>query len=252
MRVPYFYLKGVTMSYVSDYRRERRRIQNFIRRNERRGFIFDGNILPTIPKRITKASVRRLKKITPEYLYKHSRYGGEASQGEIISGVRGRELERSQSAKKAARTRKRNREAERSFWTGEEQPLNGYDTMYNNLLDNFIARLSAPTSSYTIYGSRRKADIFEQSENERLTLYTILQTEIQLKGIDAVMSNLNKQAERINRLLDIVLYDSKSEMIQVASYTLAGIIQQTPLSLRQRQTLADIEEVYEDWGLEYE
>lgn len=240
------------MSYVSDYRKERRRIQSFIRRNERRGFIFDDNVLPKIPKHITKASVRRLKKITPEYLYKRARYGGEATQGEIVSGVRGRELERSQSAKKAARTRKANRESAKRFWSGEQQEARGYETMYNNLLDNFISRLSAPTSSYTVYGSRRKQEIFDISENERLTLYTILQSEIQLKGLDNVMNNLNKQAERINRLLDIVLYDSKAEMIQVASYTLAGIIQQTPLSLRQRQTLADMEEVYEDWGLEYE
>ena len=57
--------------YYQEYRKERRRIQSFLRRNRAKGYIFPDNILPDQPKRITPASIRRLKRITPEFLYKN-------------------------------------------------------------------------------------------------------------------------------------------------------------------------------------
>lgn len=88
------------------YAKERRRIQQFIRRAEKRGYIFDNNILPQQPKRITKASVAKLKKITPNLIYKKGRYIDQ-STGEIIKGLKGRELERKRATEKAAETRRK-------------------------------------------------------------------------------------------------------------------------------------------------
>lgn len=87
------------------YYKERRRIQSFIRRAEKRGYIFDAGTLPEIPKKITAASVRRLKALTPKELYKKSRVVIEET-GEIISGTKARNIERSISAQKAAHTRR--------------------------------------------------------------------------------------------------------------------------------------------------
>ena len=66
------------------YRKERRRIQRQIRRMENRAYDVP-SLLPDIPKRITQASVNRLKKISTEYLYKHSRYI-DTDTGEILTG----------------------------------------------------------------------------------------------------------------------------------------------------------------------
>lgn len=85
------------------YNKELRRIKRFISRAEKRGYQFEKNIIPKKPKKITPASVRRLKKITPDYLYSRSVYGGEATIGEIVSGKQGRTEER----KKAARKRRK-------------------------------------------------------------------------------------------------------------------------------------------------
>ena len=71
----------------------------------RRGYVIDA-VLPKEPKKITEASVRRIKKISAD-LYKKSYYVTE--EGEVISGEEGRKYERSRSAKKAAETRKRNK-----------------------------------------------------------------------------------------------------------------------------------------------
>ena len=72
----------------------------------RRGYVVDA-VLPEEPKKITEASVRRIKKISSN-LYKKSYYVTE--EGEVISGEEGRKYERSRSAKKAAETRKRKKQ----------------------------------------------------------------------------------------------------------------------------------------------
>lgn len=86
-----------------EYNRQRKRIQNFISRNKKRGFLFDENILPKIPKRVTKASVNRLKKLTPEKLYSKARYL-DTETGEVTKGLQARkELRRKSREKTRAR-----------------------------------------------------------------------------------------------------------------------------------------------------
>jgi hypothetical protein len=55
-------------------------------------------LLPKIPKKITEASVRRLKKITTEKLYKESRFI-DFETGEILTSKEGQALERSRRKK---------------------------------------------------------------------------------------------------------------------------------------------------------
>ena len=97
--------KSRKVTYASEYRKQRKRVQQFIRRAEKRGYVFEDNILPAIPKNITKASVRRLERLTPDELYKKA-VKLDYETGEFVSGVRGRSADRSQAAKKAAQTRK--------------------------------------------------------------------------------------------------------------------------------------------------
>lgn len=80
-----------------EYRRERQRIQRQINRMTKRGYDVP-ELLPKIPKKITDASVRRLKKITTEKLYKESRFI-DFETGEILTSKEGQELERSRRKK---------------------------------------------------------------------------------------------------------------------------------------------------------
>lgn len=66
-----------------EYSKQRRRLQQAIARAKKQGYIFPENILPDKPKRITKASVRRLAKITPEALRQKGEFLIEET-GEII------------------------------------------------------------------------------------------------------------------------------------------------------------------------
>lgn len=101
---------------VIEYEKNRKRIQRFLNRAEARGYQFQEGVLPKIPKRITKASVRRLQKLTTHELYKKSVYGGEATYGEIVSGVKGREAEKKVRALKSAATRKTNKIIREEFY----------------------------------------------------------------------------------------------------------------------------------------
>lgn len=106
-----------------EYNKQRRRLKRFITQAEKRGFSFPANAIPAVPKRITKASVERLKKITPEKLYEKATYTidmpedykrqlemkGIKYEPIVKSGTEGRKIERKQAALKAKRTKEYNR-----------------------------------------------------------------------------------------------------------------------------------------------
>ena len=86
------------------YRKERRRVQSAMRRLEKQGYVLPDDLLPSIPKKITQASINRLKKITSESIYKKSKKL-DFETGEITPGIVARDKARSERAKEAARRR---------------------------------------------------------------------------------------------------------------------------------------------------
>lgn len=88
-----------------EYNKQVRRIKQFIYRAEKRGFVFEQNIIPEKPKRVTKKAIQRLKELKPDVLYSKAEYVSRET-GELISGQTGRQIERKQAAQKSAQTRK--------------------------------------------------------------------------------------------------------------------------------------------------
>lgn len=72
------------MTRKQEYMKERKRIQQAISRGKKSGYIIPENLLPDIPKRITKASINRLKKITPKTIRSKSELI-DFTTGEIIT-----------------------------------------------------------------------------------------------------------------------------------------------------------------------
>lgn len=91
-----------------DYKKQIKRLKQAVRRAEKRGYIIPENVIPKQPKKITKKSVERLKKITPKEIYSKSEKL-DFETGELIPGDIARKQERSEAAKKAAKTRKEKR-----------------------------------------------------------------------------------------------------------------------------------------------
>lgn len=89
------------------YSAQLKRIHRQISRMAERGYQLTGKVIPDRPTRITKASVEKLKKITPDVLYKKSIRLTETPEGfKIEKGLEARKAERSEAAKKSAATRK--------------------------------------------------------------------------------------------------------------------------------------------------
>lgn len=94
---------------LAEFKKQRRRIQQFKSRARKRGYIVDDIVVPDIPKTATKRDIQKLAKLTPEKLYKKITKVVDLETGELLhkSGAERRKEERKASAKKAAETRKR-------------------------------------------------------------------------------------------------------------------------------------------------
>ena len=92
-----------------EYEKELRRIKRAIRELTQEGYEVNYKI-PKRPKKITKASVSRLKKVSRSTIRKHSKYKNPKT-GKKTSGEKQYKKKRSEAAKKSAKTKKNNQES---------------------------------------------------------------------------------------------------------------------------------------------
>lgn len=84
--------KKIKSAVEQEYNKQLKRVKSFVRRAEKKGFIFSENVIPSKPKRITQASVRKLEKLTPTKLYQKAEYVSELTYGEVVSGKKGLQI----------------------------------------------------------------------------------------------------------------------------------------------------------------
>lgn len=125
-----------------DYKKQVKRLKQAVRRAEKRGYIVPENVIPKQPKRITKKSVERLKKITTKEIYSKSEKLN-LETGELIPGEVARKQERSESAKKAAKTRKEKRyNAEKGESEYYEPQYETFPSGADIIIGNFRAEMT--------------------------------------------------------------------------------------------------------------
>lgn len=239
------------------YAKERNRVKSFVRRAEKRGYSFPESIIPSIPKRKTEASIRKLKKLTKEALYSKASYGGDATFGEIVSGKEGLKLERQLRAKRAAETRKGKKEAEQRFWTSTDgtktpvtdEPALAYAEAFNDLVDKLKEIISTMDVYYytSVTGKRVRrrpnvAEIASSALNEILATldevvadigYGIIKnvaerttaifnvTEV---GKNKVGQELSKQWDDIQKWLGVIHYDSDANLVWASAQHIIALL----------------------------
>lgn len=261
--------KARTSAVRQQYMKERRRIQNFLRSVEKRGYIGTEGILPDIPKTVTKASVNRLNKLKADEIYKKLKYI-DRETGVIYSGARGRDIERAKAAKKGAETRRRNKKAEEEFWTWtdengkrketggsiREEPgadvVDGGEVIFDNLVDDLIRRLSQPIEqTYTsyFYGTkrRRQKDIVERIQKRAKELIAIIDAAVALEGKSKIGWRLQDHATDVERFLNGLLYASEEYGVEVSFVALMRIIKGRDLTPEEREASETVSETFEDW-----
>ena len=94
---------------LKEYNKERNRIKRFIRNAEKRGYVFEPNLIPPKPKTITSSSVRRLSKIRPAQLYNKA-YAISVVTGQPITVAQRKREIRQEASRKAWETRRRKKD----------------------------------------------------------------------------------------------------------------------------------------------
>lgn len=159
---------------LKEYNKERNRIKRFIRYAEKRGYVFEPNLIPPKPKTITSGSVRRLSKIRPAQLYNKA-YAISAVTGQPITVEQRKREIREESSRKAWETKrgkkdqadynriKSNKEwqqmfhASRLVWDKVQSMIANVGVqqsqsadLLNNLLNSEIEKYGADTVLYSI------------------------------------------------------------------------------------------------------
>ena len=143
------------------FKKQLTRIKNFIHRATKRGYEFSDDIIPTMPKRVTKKSIEKIKNIKPKDLYSQASYL-DKSTGEIVSGSTGRKIERNLSSQKAKETRKNNNNKRHS------NNNKNYITYETVIMRNFYEYIKSFTSNKirdSLYGMIKSLE-HEQGRTE--------------------------------------------------------------------------------------
>lgn len=94
---------------LKEYNKQRNRIKRFIRYAEKRGYVFEPDLIPPKPKTITSGSIRRLSKIRPAQLYNKA-YAISAVTGQPITVEQRKREIREEATRKAWETKRRKKD----------------------------------------------------------------------------------------------------------------------------------------------
>lgn len=174
---------------LKEYNKERNRIKRFIRHAEKRGYVFEPNVIPPKPKTITSGSVRRLSKIRPAQLYKKA-YAISAVTGQPITvEQRKREIreEGSRRAWETRRTKKDQEDYNRIKSSREWQETFHASKLVFDKVQSMIANVGV-----------------QQSQSAAL-LNNLLNSEIEKYGADSVLYSIAQASEDFLATCEVII-----------------------------------------------
>lgn len=174
---------------LKEYNKERNRIKRFIRNAEKRGYVFEPNLLPPKPKTITSGSVRRLSKIRPAQLYNKA-YAISAVTGQPITVEQRKREIREEASRKAWETRRRKRDQvdyKRIKSVKEWQEMFHESKLVWDKVQSMIANVGV-----------------QQSQSADL-LNNLLNSEIEKYGVDSVMYSIAQASEDFISTCEVII-----------------------------------------------
>jgi hypothetical protein len=240
-----------------EYRKERKRVQSFIKRAEKRGYVFENFTLPEKPKKITQASVNRLKKLTPKELYKKAQFIAPET-GELIEARFGLKRAREAGIRKRQETLARKiYDKINSASTYGEMVYNDIDD-YDDITDGIDTydeyeeppivdkwmeirdRLISDFPTTIFVRAGRGVAYFIETYQYRNTLLSIWQTthEAYAGNIQALNKYVDEHEEQFSEALNITRYASKQDGFEAGVSELARWLNAgSPLSAEQLEGL---------------
>lgn len=217
------------------YKKEVKRIKQFINRNTKRGFNFTAFKLPLQPKTITAKSVESLKKITPQKLYSKAKFY-DVLKDKYISGTQAVKQKRQRAAQKAART-KRLKKLEQDP-KGRTLPIPKVTDVILRNIEEVLDRWQ-PMSDWLPWVARYK-------ERDKNILVSILHGAIELLGREKVARNVEAMADAAIELTWEICYGtSDAEKVQMDLVMMSSILWGRAISAEQTKRF---EENTHDWA----
>lgn len=210
------------------YQKERRRLLQAVRRAEKQGYIFPEDIVPKLPKRLTKEQLEKIQKTKPKQLYKKAKFVYQET-GEVISAEQRKQDVKQEAIKKAKETRKRSKKI-----SAPSVPTY-YPTI--SIIDTIRDRISELT--------REVKPLFpiDNRKNELLSIFEDNVTSF-ADNIMEYEHYLEVHESEIAELLNVISYDSDAEKISASFVTLGRILNRHSLSLSQAENLSMMAEYY--------
>lgn len=188
-------------------RQNLRRIRRFIKSAEKRGFQFSQEL----KEKLSTFSTQKLKALKPEKLYKQATYN---VGGEIVSGEKGRKIERTISAKKAVETKRRLKEArQQREWERthrdyiESISISDYEDYYPSYSTIILNEIRTLIQNYASQKSEVRGDIANY-------LLEILDVQIRKYGEEVIAKSCEQAPDEIKALVVSIILDSNTERRQ--------------------------------------
>lgn len=194
---------------LKEYNKERNRIKRFIRNAEKRGYVFEPNLIPPKPKTITSGSIRRLSKIRPAQLYNKA-YAISAVTGQPITVEQRKREIREEASRKAWETRRRKKDQadyNRIKTNKEWQQMFHTSKLVWDKVQSMIANVGV-----------------QQSQSADL-LNNLLNSQIKEYGADIVMYSIAQASEDFLATCEIIIkYNPDSAVSRTAVQHLYTLI----------------------------
>lgn len=194
---------------LKEYNKQRKRIKQFIRYAEKRGYVFEPNLIPPRPKTITSGSIRRLSKIRPAQLY---------NKAYAISAVTGQPITVEQ------RKREIREEASRKAW--ETRRIKKDQEDYNRIKSNKEWQQMFHASKLVWYKVQSMiANVGVQQSESADLLNNLLNSEIEHYGVDSVMYSIAQASEDFLATCEVIIkYHPSSAVSRTAVQHLYTLI----------------------------
>lgn len=217
---------------LKEYNKERNRIKRFIRNAEKRGYVFEPNLLPPKPKTITSGSIRRLSKIRPAQLYNKA-YAISAVTGQPITVEQRKREIRQEATRKAWETRRRKKDQEdynRIKTDREWQQTFHASKLVWDKVQSMIANVGV-----------------QQSQSADL-LNNLLNSEIEKYGVDSVMYSIAQASEDFLSTCEVIIkYHPSSDVSRAAVQHLYTLISGNIPSDAEQAEIDEALENDENW-----
>lgn len=228
------------MTLKQKYMKERKRIQQAISREKKSGYIVPESLLPDIPKRITKASINRLKKITPKTI---------RSKSELIDFTTGEIITKESSNYKKS-VIKTNKELVKLARQKQKKGMNGFNETEGGLpiatfdviehIRNQIINLTRKDGTRPVEIEGRKQGLLKMFD-DNVSYYEYND------NFDLYYNYLLEKESDISEQLDEIYEDSGDEKrIQNHFIELANLLNMgRPLSQTEAESISGEQEFYE-------